>query len=91
MLICERNHKIPASLSPKIGKKLSLKSQVKFREASEFFRAAALITTIVLEYHPRSQHKGSTSMQIHWAVRIGFKLATNCIQFYVFATRLRYP
>ena len=45
----------------------------------------------VKEQHPRSHHKGATSMQTHLAVRVGFTLSTDCIQFYVFATRLRHP
>ena len=53
--------------------------------------AAALTTTTVREQHPRSQHKGATSMQTHPAVRVGFELATDCIQFYVLPTRTRHP
>ena len=39
------------------------------------------------EQHPRSHHKSTISTQTHPAVRIGFVLATNSIQFrvYVFA------
>ena len=52
----------------------------------------ALISTTVQEQQPRSHHKGATSMQTHQAVRVGFELAINGIQFYVFATsRLRHP
>ena len=35
--------------------------------------------TIVREQHPRSHHKGTISLQTHPAVRVGFKLVTNCI------------
>ena len=44
------------------------------------------MTTTVREQHPRSHHTGATSMQTQQAVRVlvGFKLATNSIQFYVF-------
>ena len=41
--------------------------------------------TTVWEQHPRSHHKGATSMQTHPEVRVGYELATNSIQFYVFA------
>ena len=46
-------------------------------------------------FTPQGHLQGTTSMQTHSAVtvRVGFKLATNCIQFYVFplACRLRHP
>ena len=36
-------------------------------------------------HDPRSHHKGTTSMQTDPAGRVGFELATDGIQFYVFA------
>ena len=42
------------------------------------------------EQHPRSHHKSTISMQTHPAVRIGFELATNSIQFYVLPNRTRH-
>ena len=39
-------------------------------------------TQAVWEQDPRSHHKGDTSMQTHPAVRVGFELATDGIQFY---------
>ena len=56
---------------------------------------SSFITTTVWEQHPRSHHKaeGATSMQTRQVVKVGFELATDCIQFYVFdslPTRIRH-
>ena len=53
--------------------------------------SAFLKTLAVGEHHPWSHHKDSTSMQMQPPVRVGFKLATNGIQFYVFCHQARTP
>ena len=52
--------------------------------------SVALITTTVLEQHPRPHHKGIASVDMQPALvlqygNVGFKQETDCIQFYVFA------
>ena len=61
---------------------INLTNQSKKAKVSCSFNATMFGNSIP---GPRSNNKVAISMQMHPKVRVGFKLATNSIQFYVFA------
>ena len=50
---------------------------------------AVVITLIVWEQHPRPHHKGAAMRVNATGSKVGFKLVTDYIQFYVFANLAR--